>query len=229
MSFLDKMKTRFGGQKSVAKTETITPEFTKTKSKMERKMADLNLHPAINNGLRAGESNFDGATLKCHCDSDQVEVAIEGNVLFNHACGCSKCWKPEGALFSVVGVVPRDKLKVTAHEEKLEIVDKSAVIQRHACKKCGVHLYGRIEDKQHAFYGFDFIHAELFDRQGAAAPEFAAFVSSIIEQGFPVDDMGKIRGRFRDLELATYDVLAPQLMDMIAANNYKLAHATPAE
>ncbi len=38
-----------------------------------------------------------------------------------------------------------DKVKVTANEKKLKIVDESAAIQRHACKECGVHLYGRIE------------------------------------------------------------------------------------
>ena len=26
----------------------------------------------------------------------------------NHVCGCTKCWKPSGALFSQVAVVPRD-------------------------------------------------------------------------------------------------------------------------
>ena len=57
-------------------------------------------------------------------------------------------------------------------------------IQRHACKECGTHLFGRIENKDHAFYGLDFIHTELSPRARAGpAPGFAAFVSSIIESG----------------------------------------------
>ena len=60
---------------------------------------------------------------------------------------CSKCWKPEGALFSVVAVIPRDQLSVSANGQKLQIVDRSAAIQRYACTGCGVHLYGRIENK----------------------------------------------------------------------------------
>lgn len=183
-----------------------------------------NLHPAINDGVKKGKDGFSGGKLYCRCSDKKVEVSLAGDVAFNHACGCSKCWKPEGALFSVVAVIPRDQLSVTANERKLKIVDKKAAIQRYACKKCGVHMYGRIEDKKHAFYGFDFVHVELSDQAGWAAPEFAAFVSSIIEQGYSPDDMGGIRDQFAGLGLPTYDVLSPPLMDLIATNNYKLAH-----
>ena len=62
----------------------------------------------------------------------------------NHACGCTKCWKPEGAIFSVVGVVPRDTVSITANADKLAIVDPAATIQRHACKDCGVHMLSLI-------------------------------------------------------------------------------------
>ena len=83
----------------------------------------------------------------------------------------------------MVAVISRDNVKVTQNEGKLKIVDPAAVIQRYACKGCGVHLYGRIENKNHPFYGLDFVHTELSRDQGWAAPEFAAFVSSIIEGG----------------------------------------------
>ena len=69
-------------------------------------------------------------------------------------------------------------------KEKLKIVDTNAAIQRYACSGCGVHMYGRIENKGHPFYGLDFIHTELSSDSGWSAPEFAAFVSSIIESGF---------------------------------------------
>ena len=110
-------------------------------------------------------------------------MSIQGQCAHNHVCGCSKCWKPKGALFSQVAVVSRGKLTVTANAQKLKVVDPKATIQRHACKKCGVHMYGRIDSPAHPFFGLDFIHTELSDEAGWAPAEFAAFVSSIIESG----------------------------------------------
>jgi S-(hydroxymethyl)glutathione synthase len=79
-------------------------------------------------------------------------------------------------------------------------------------------MYGRIENKAHPFYGFDFVHPELAKESGWAAPEFAAFVSSIIEAGAKPDDMGAVRARLKELKLEPYDCLSPPLMDLIAAN-----------
>ena len=173
------------------------------------------LHPLIDNGLQPGFGSFNGGTLSCKCPSDKVAVRITGDVAHNHACGCSKCWKPKGALFSVVGVVPVDKLQVIAHPEKLHIVDENATIQRHACKQCGTHMYGRIV-KDHPFKGLDFVHVELSDQKGWQAPQFAAFVSSIIEQGYQPSGMDVVRGKFKEVGLNTYDSLSPPLMDAIA-------------
>jgi S-(hydroxymethyl)glutathione synthase len=146
-------------------------------------------------------------------------VKIDGDVAHNHACGCTKCWKPEGATFSVVGVVPRDNLAAAANADKLGLVDESATIQRYACRDCGVHMYGRIENKTHPFYGLDFIHPELFDREGSAAPEFAGFVSSITESGVDPVELDGVRARFRSLGLEPYDALSPPLMDFVAKHN----------
>jgi S-(hydroxymethyl)glutathione synthase len=126
-----------------------------------------------------------------------------------------------GALFSVVAVVPRDHLSVTANADKLKVVDPSAVIQRHACTGCGVHLYGRIENQGHPFYGLDFVHVELSKDTGWAAPEFAAFVSSIIESGADPTQMGSVRARLKELGLEPYDCLSPPLMDAIATHAAK--------
>lgn len=175
----------------------------------------LSLHPLIDNGLKKGDASFAGGKLHCHCSSAPVEVTLSSNVAHNHACGCSKCWKPAGALFSVVGVVPRDQLAVTAGQDKLHVVDKSATIQRNACKACGVHMFGRIE-ADHPFKGLDFVHAELSSEKGWQEPQFAAFVSSIIEQGFDPKRMDEVRGAFQKVGLATYDALSPALMDLIA-------------
>lgn len=88
------------------------------------------IHPAVDGGVRTGAEGFSGGTLRCLCTRDPVEVKVGAQVAFNHACGCTKCWKPAGAVFSVVGVVPRDKVSVSAHGEKLKVVDDKALIQR---------------------------------------------------------------------------------------------------
>jgi S-(hydroxymethyl)glutathione synthase len=184
-------------------------------------MAKVSIHPSVDNGIKPGAANFAGGTLTCHCTKDPVTVKITGNVAHNHVCGCTKCWKPKGATFSVVAVVPREKLSVTANGNKLKIVDEKAAIQRYACTGCGVHMYGRIENKGHPFHGLDFIHVELSKDQGWAAPEFAAFVSSIIESGYRPDQMGAVRARLRELKLEPYDCLSPALMDAIATHTAK--------
>ena len=181
----------------------------------------ISIHPAIDQGVKPGAPDFAGGTLVCKCAQDPVEVTVKGQSAHNHACGCTKCWKPAGALFSQVAVVPRENLSVTANGDKLEIVDASATIQRQACKECGVHMYGRIEI-EHAFFGLDFIHTELSREEGWAAPEFAAFVSSVIESGAKPDQMDGIRARLRELGLEPYDCLSPVLMDVIATHTAKV-------
>ncbi|MFY0992917.1 S-(hydroxymethyl)glutathione synthase [Halomonas sp. C05BenzN] len=231
MSLMDTLKRWFGGQGATPSTThqqsrdrpanpapTSSPAAT---TQGATTMSDIRIHPAVDNGVRAGSDSFTGGTLHCHCPDNKVEVTVDAQCAHNHVCGCTKCWKPEGALFSMVAVVPRDKLKVTANEDKLEVVDTSAAIQRHACKGCGVHMFGRIENTDHPFHGLDFIHTELSDDSGWAAPEFAAFVSSIIESGANPDNMDKVRGRLKELGLEPYDCLSPPLMDAIATHTAK--------
>jgi len=183
----------------------------------------VSLHPSIDNGLKKGDANFAGGTLVCKCTSNPVEVALGSNVAHNHACGCTKCWKPKGAQFSVVAVISKDNVKVTKNADKLKIVDPSATIQRHACTGCGVHMYGRIENTKHAFYGLDFVHVELSPQSGWQEPQFAAFVSSIIEGGADPNGMGAVRSRIKEIGLEPYDCLSPPLMDALATQAAKLS------
>jgi S-(hydroxymethyl)glutathione synthase len=189
-------------------------------------MASVNIHPTVDNGIKPGSKDFQGGTLQCKCGA--VEVSVKSQSAHNHACGCTKCWKPEGANFSVVAVVPRDKVSVTKGADKLKVVDPSATIQRHACTGCGVHMYGRIENTKHPFYGLDFIHTELSPQTGWQEPQFAAFVSSIIESGFSPNRMGEVRGRIKELGLEPYDCLSPALMDAIATHVAKASGALKA-
>ncbi|WP_425074684.1 S-(hydroxymethyl)glutathione synthase [Sagittula sp. S175] len=178
----------------------------------------VKIHPQVDNGIPAEQAGFAGGTLTCKCKSNPVKVQINAQTAHNHVCGCTKCWKPAGAIFSQIAVVGRDQVKVTENGDKLDIVDPNAAIQRHACRECGVHMYGRIENTGHPFHGLDFVHTELSDKTGWAAPTFAAFVSSIIESGVKPERMDDIRGRLTELGLTPYDCLSPPLMDAIATH-----------
>ena len=187
--------------------------------------SELSIHPAVDHGIQPTAADFSGGALECNCWNDKVVVRIDAQSAHNHACGCTRCWKPEGALFSVVAVVPRDKVAVTDHADKLKVVDDTATIQRHACTGCGVHMFGRIENKDHPFHGLDFVHTELSPQRGWSAPTFAAFVSSIIESGADPANMDSVRKRLRELGLEPYDCLSPPLMDFIATHQARASGA----
>jgi S-(hydroxymethyl)glutathione synthase len=178
----------------------------------------VHIHPAVDEGIPPEAPDFAGGTLTCLCATDPVTVEIKGQVAHNHVCGCTKCWKPAGSLFSQVAVVPRENLQVVANGDKLQPVDATATIVRHACRECGVHMYGRIENTAHPFYGLDFVHTERSNRRGWAAPTFAAFVSSIIESGARPENMGAVRARLNEIGLPPYDCLSPPLMDAISTH-----------
>jgi S-(hydroxymethyl)glutathione synthase len=184
-------------------------------------MSAISIHPSVDNGVKPGAADFGGGTLVCKCAENPVVVTIKGQSAHNHVCGCTKCWKPAGAQFAMIAVVPRENVTVTENADKLAVVDPSAAIQRHACKGCGVHMYGRIENTKHPFYGLDFIHTELSRQSGWSAPEFAAFVSSIIESGADPANQGAVRARLRELGLEPYDCLSPPLMDYMATQMAK--------
>jgi S-(hydroxymethyl)glutathione synthase len=188
----------------------------------------VSIHPAVDQGVKPGSASFTGGTLTCKCASDPVEVSVKSQSAHNHVCGCTKCWKPSGALFAQIAVAPRDSVSVTKNGQKLKVVDAGAAIQRYACTGCGVHMYGRIENKNHPFYGLDFIHTELSKQDGWAAPGFAAFVSSIIESGADPKGMDAVRARLRELKLEPYDCLSPPLMDAIATHIAKQSGALKA-
>lgn len=180
----------------------------------------VHIHPSVDSGLKPGNSKFEGGTLTCRCTSQPVKVAIKAGIAHNHICGCTKCWKPSGATFSMVAVVGSDKVAVLQGADKLAVVDPSALIQRYACTACGTHMYGPVE-KTHAFKGLSFIHPELFAEAGSPPPEFAAFVSSVIEAGTDPGEMSAIRARIKQIGLEPYDCLNPPLMDALATFAFK--------
>lgn len=190
-------------------------------------MTGVKIHPIIDSGYHASDASFSGGTLVCNCSVRPVKVKITGDIAHNHACGCTKCWKPEGSAFSVVAVAPTNKVEVLENGDKLTVVDSSALIQRHACNECGVHMYGPVE-RDHPFQGLSFIHPERFENTGWAKPGFAAFVSSIIESGYDPLTMDDVRSTLKQADLEPYDCLSPGLMDYIATWTAKRSGALPA-
>ena len=93
-------------------------------------MSQISIHPAV-----PGSPNFSGGTLHCKCASSPVKVTITTQSAYNHVCGCTKCWKPMGAMFSQVAAVPRDKFRVTENADKLKIVDTNAAVQRYRLRR----------------------------------------------------------------------------------------------
>ena len=59
-------------------------------------MSTIAIHPSVDHGVKPGMSAFAGGTLTCHCAQAPLVVTIKGDVAHNHACDCTKCWKPKG-------------------------------------------------------------------------------------------------------------------------------------
>lgn len=185
-------------------------------------MAHVHIHPMVDDGVTVqAEPGFAGGTLVCNCTTDPVEVEVNNDYLFNHLCGCTQCWKPDGAAFSMLAAVPREAVRVTRHEEKLKVVDPDKLLHRYACKDCGVHMYGVIDKPDHVFHGFAFIHPDRSRDAGYSPPTFAAFVSSAIEGGVAPSDMAWVRGRLKELGIEPYDCYSPELMDIVATHAAK--------
>ncbi len=193
------------------------------------------IHPAVDAGIKTNPVTRSiwsyinnrpkpGGTLSCKCEKNPVVIKITAQAAHNHLCGCTQCWKPEGALFSQVAVVPRDKLSVIKNADKLKILDENVPIQRHVCSECGTHMFGRVEDDRHHFYGLDFIHLELSKDDGWPPIQFAGFVSSIVESGTDSAELEEVRTQIRGLGLEPYDEFSPQLNAYIASRASKISY-----
>jgi S-(hydroxymethyl)glutathione synthase len=99
---------------------------------------------------------------------------------------------PKGALFSVVAVVPRDKVSVVENGDKLAIVDPGAAIQRCATRRLLRRSYRRSSSRA------------------------------------PIPPISWRCAALRELGLAPYDCLSPELMDAIATHVAKASGALKA-
>ncbi|WP_240547097.1 GFA family protein [Mesorhizobium tianshanense] len=174
----------------------------------------VKLHPAVVRDIST--SPLGAFTARCKCASEPVEIAVDQAVAHSHLCGCSKCWKPAGAAFAQIAVVPAGCVEVKAHGEKLEAVDATQKIERHRCRSCGTHMVGKVSDPDHHFYGLEFVHPELATDEHQPKIEFAAFVSSLVETGMPATAMVAVRNALGEAGVPANDAFSPELMDIIA-------------
>ncbi|TBW48304.1 glutathione-dependent formaldehyde-activating protein [Marinobacter halodurans] len=179
------------------------------------------IHSCLDNPA-SGKVSLQGKTLTCSCAEKPVVITVNAQAYHNHLCGCSKCWKPEDASMALIAVVADGQLTVAENSDKLQVVDETQSIKRYACSSCGTHMVGRVEDKDHHFYGLNFIHPELVTDGLVPAPEFAGFVSSLVENGMEPAHMVSIRVSLKNRGIPSYDVFSPEIMDMIAWHKVKL-------
>lgn len=220
----------FGGSAIEPRIESLNVDTRASYEKMNRDLktraeaqykADLEIHPSVNEGVSNG-TDLEGATLRCMCSGDAVELRLGAACSHNHLCGCSNCWKPEGQLMAQVAVVPAGTVEIVSGAEKLAVVNPEVKIQRHACKDCGCHIIGRVEDRDHHFFGLDFIHPELVVDAQPPRPEFAGFVSSLIESGTSPTVMAAVRAKLSAVGVPSYDTFSPEIMDAIAWHQVKI-------
>ena len=182
------------------------------------------LHPAV--GKSIAKTTVEPFVARCRCIANAVEIEVSQPVEHNHLCGCSKCWRPPGATFAQVAVVPAGCVALKAHGDKLETVDATQKIERRRCRECGTHMVGQVSDPDHHFYGLEFVHPELATNGHQPKIEFAAFVSSVVETGtIPATTMVSVRNALSKAEIPAYDAFSPELMDIIAWHRVKLVKA----
>lgn len=186
----------------------------------------LALHPSLP-ACHGGASADPVGLLRCLCAEDAVEVKVETPAVHSHLCGCTQCWKPAGAVFALTAIVPADAVKTVANGGRLSVVDDTRAIRRHACTVCGAHMFGEVQDADHHFFGLAFIHPEL-GKAAIEPPEFAGFVSSVIESGISPTRMVAIRKALAARGITPCDAFSPEIMDLIAWHRVKLAREAQA-
>ena len=135
-------------------------------------MGQIAIHPAVDKGIKPAAKDFAGGTLRCLCASDPVEVVITGQCAAQPRLRLHEVLEAEG------GAVRAGRGRATRQgqgdEERRQAEDRripNALIVRHACRGCGVHMQGPVVRENHPFTGLVFIHTELSKEQGWAPPD----------------------------------------------------------
>ena len=110
---------------------------------------------------------------------------------------------------------------------KLKVVDPSPpCIQRHACTEMWCHIsMARLNVRGIPSRASPSSTPNCQRTRAGRRPEFAAFVSSVIESGVPPSKLPAIRKRLKQIGLEPYDCLSPALMDYLATDAAKKSGA----
>jgi len=169
-----------------------------------RRIMAVSIHPSVDNGVKQ-DRRLRRRTLTCKCTDKRSRSRRRADGA-HHVCGCTKCWKPKGALFSMWRSCRRQ-----GQVSRTRQAGGRRPVGHHSapcCKVCGVHMYGRIENTKHAFYGLDFVHTELSPRR-AGRRRLRGVRSSIIESGADPANMARCAAASRNWTRA-YDCLSPR-------------------
>lgn len=110
--------------------------------------SSVTIHPSVDHGVKEGPSHFHGGTLHCHCAHNPVLVEVK----------------------SQLAAQSRARLHQVLEAQRRQVCGGGCRAESFGY---GAGKFGRIENKDHVFYGLDFVHSELSPEKGWAAPEFA--------------------------------------------------------
>ena len=188
------------------------------------------IHPAVDNGVKPAIAEVRGRHADCKCSDEAGDGQHQGQRRPQPRLRLHQVLEARRArMFSVVAVVPRDNVTVTANAAEAQgrrsvRDDPAPRLQRSAACTCTAASRTRTIRSTASISS----HTELSPTRAGRHPEFAAFVSSVIESGVDPAQMAQIRARLKELGLEPYDCLSPALMDLIAAHTAKAKQATAA-
>ena len=165
-------------------------------------------------------------SIRHRIGSFDLDVAFESHGRLTAIFGASGSGKTS-VINVMAGLVQPLSAKIVVDGEVLTDTAQAIAIPVHRRRIGYVFQDARlfphlsVEHTKHGFYGLDFVHTELSKEKGWSPPEFAAFVSSVIETGTDPTQMPAIRARLKKVGLQPYDCLSPPLMDYLATHAAK--------
>ena len=157
----------------------------------------VSIHPSVDGGVesRARKTSPGGSWRGGYADEPSDWQLIPNPPTTTYEL--RQMLEPAGASFSIIAVVPRDKLAVTAKADKLKIVD--AVPRSSAMHaRTAEFTFTAVSRMRSIRFMARVIHTELSPDTGWSEPTFAAFVSSIIESGADPANQGAVRSRLKN-------------------------------
>jgi hypothetical protein len=67
-------------------SNSINQSINRAINQSSKATMSAKLHPLIDSGVKQQADNGNGGKLRCKCKSQPVEVTLDSNVAFNHAC-----------------------------------------------------------------------------------------------------------------------------------------------